>query len=56
MPRFGAEIAKISNRRKFLLYGITKNFDILIQERCFFVGSICFIQLKFHSIYTSQNF
>ena len=26
MLRFGAQIAKISNRRKYPLYGITKSF------------------------------
>ena len=35
---------------------ITNYFDILIQERCLFVGSICFIQLKFSWIYILNQF
>ena len=37
---------------------ITNNFGIQIneQERCFFVGSICFIQLKFSRIYIGSMF
>ena len=46
----GAQPREIYYRKSKVIAGvniITNNFDIKIQERCFFVGSICFVQLKF---------